>query len=115
MKVYAYKNCSTCQKALRYLEGQEYELLDIVLQPPTLLELRRMAGYLGGFRKLFNTSGVQYRELGIAGRDLTEEQALELLAGNGKLVKRPFLLTSEGGAVGFRPEVWDQVIGKGDR
>ncbi|MBN9417300.1 MAG: Spx/MgsR family RNA polymerase-binding regulatory protein [Candidatus Eremiobacteraeota bacterium] len=113
MKVYAYKNCSSCQKALRYLEGRTYELLPIVEQPPTVEELRRMAGYLGGVRKLFNTSGVQYRELGIAGRNLSDEEALELLASNGKLVKRPFLLTSDGGAVGFRPEVWDQVIGKG--
>lgn len=113
MKVYAYKNCSSCQKALRYLEGQTYELVPIVEQPPTVEELRRMAGYVGGVRKLFNTSGVQYRELGIAGRDLSDEEALELLAGNGKLVKRPFLLTSDGGAVGFRPEAWDQVIGKG--
>lgn len=113
MKVYAYKKCSTCQKALRYLEGRSYELLSIVEQPPTLEELRRMAGYVGGFRKLFNTSGVLYRELGIANRDLSEQEALELLAANGKLVKRPFLLTSDGGAVGFRPEVWDQVIGEG--
>ncbi|ODT59815.1 hypothetical protein ABS71_17625 [bacterium SCN 62-11] len=113
MNVDAYKNCSSCQKALRYLEGRTYELLPIVEQPPTVEELRRMAGYLGGVRKLFNTSGVQYRELGIAGRNLSDEEALELLASNGKLVKRPFLLTSDGGAVGFRPEVWDQVIGKG--
>ncbi len=113
MKVYAYKNCSSCQKALRYLEGREYELVPIVEQPPTLEELRRMAVYVGGFRKLLNTSGSQYRELGIAGRDLDENQALELLASNGMLVKRPFLLTSDGGAVGFRPEVWEQLIGKG--
>lgn len=113
MKVYAYKNCSTCQKALRFLEGRDFELVPIVEQPPSLEELRRMAGYVGGFRKLFNTSGVQYRELGIAARDLSEQEALELLASNGKLVKRPFLLTSNGGAVGFRPEVWDELIGKG--
>lgn len=113
MKVYAYKNCSSCQKALRYLAGREYELVPIVEQPPTVEELRRMAVYVGGFRKLFNTSGSQYRELGIAGRDLDENQALELLASNGMLVKRPFLLTSDGGAVGFRPEVWEQLIGKG--
>lgn len=110
MKVYAYKNCSTCQKALRYLQGRSFELVPIVEQPPTLEELRLMSGYVGGFRKLFNTSGVQYRELGLATRELGEEEALQLLASNGKLVKRPFLLTSRGGAVGFRPEAWEQLI-----
>ena len=110
MKVYAYKNCSTCQKALKFLDGRTFELLPIVEQPPSLAELRLMSGYVGGFRKLFNTSGVQYRELGLANRELTEEEALHLLAGNGKLIKRPFLLTSRGGAVGFRPEAWQRLV-----
>lgn len=42
LKVYAYKNCSTCQKALRFLEGRSYELLPIVEQPPSLDELQRI-------------------------------------------------------------------------
>ncbi|MBX3170742.1 MAG: arsenate reductase family protein [Candidatus Eremiobacteraeota bacterium] len=113
MKVYAYKNCSTCQKALRFLQGRSFELVDIVEQPPTLAELRRMSGYVGGVRKLFNTSGRLYRELGLAGRNLDDEEALRLLAGHGKLVKRPFLLTSQGGAVGFRPEAWSELLDKG--
>lgn len=114
LKVYAYKNCATCQKALKFLEGRTYELLPIVEQPPSLAELEQMVGYLDGdFRKLFNTSGQLYRELGVAARlkgGMTQQQALELLAGHGKLIKRPFLLSDSGGAVGFNEARWRELL-----
>ena len=76
MKVYEYKNCSTCKTALKFLDGKgvKYERLPIVEQPPTMTELKRMLEILkaggGSFKNLFNTSGQQYRELGIG--DKTE-------------------------------------------
>lgn len=118
-KVYEYKNCSTCQKALKYLDaaGVKYERLPIVDQPPTKAELKRMLAQVeaegGSFKTLFNTSGQQYRELGMSEKikaGMTEAEALELLAQNGKLIKRPFLLTDKGGTVGFKPEVWKKLL-----
>lgn len=41
---------------------------------------------------------------------MTETEALKLLSKNGKLVKRPFLLTEKSGAVGFKPESWSKLI-----
>lgn len=119
LKIYEYKNCSTCVKALKYLDqkGIEYKKIPIVDQPPTTAELKKMLGYLkaegGSFKNLFNTSGVQYRELKISDKikaGVTEGEAIELLSKNGKLVKRPFLLTGESGAVGFKPEVWTKLL-----
>lgn len=115
LRFYEYKACSTCQKASKFLdrEGVEYQRLPIVDQPPTLAELQRMLGFVresgGDFKSLFNTSGVMYRELGIAAQlkaGMTEKEALELLAKNGKLIKRPFLLGPDFGLVGFREEAW---------
>lgn len=108
MKVYAYKNCSTCQKALRYLQerGIAAEVLAIVEQPPSLEELRQMLTYVGNFKKLFNTSGALYREMKIAERALGEAEALQLLSQHGKLVRRPFALGPNHGTVGFQAEEW---------
>lgn len=120
-KVYAYKNCSTCQKAIKFLDKKNvtYEELPIVEQPPTLHELESMLDFIkkdgGTFKKLFNTSGVQYRELKISDKikdGMTEKQALQLLAKNGKLIKRPFLLTTKGGTVGFKENDWVKLLGK---
>jgi arsenate reductase (glutaredoxin) len=121
IKVYSYKNCSSCQKAIKYLNsaGHKYQELPIVDTPPSLAELNQMLTYLnaqgGSFKNLFNTSGALYRELQVADKlkaGLCETQALELLSQNGKLIKRPFLLTDSKGTVGFKEETWDQILGK---
>jgi Spx/MgsR family transcriptional regulator len=68
IKVYEYPKCSTCQKAMKYLNGKkiEVERIDITAQPPTVKELETMlACYDGDVRKLFNTSGQVYRELAL--------------------------------------------------
>ena len=119
IRIYEYSGCSTCKKALKYLDakGTKYEKVPIVQQPPTVSELETMLGHLKAngktFRNLFNTSGEQYRALGIGERikaGMTEREAIELLSKNGKLVKRPFMLTPKGGATGFQPETWDELV-----
>ncbi len=118
-KIYQYNKCSTCVKALKYLDSKKipYESVPIVEQPPTVAELKKMLVYLKNrgdtFRNLFNTSGVQYRELKIADKikaGLSESESLLLLSKNGKLIKRPFLLTGDNGAVGFDEKVWELVL-----
>ena len=72
-----------------------------------------MLGYMdGNVRKLFNTSGLQYRELKLKDKlpHMSDEDAIGLLATNGMLVKRPFLLTGNGGTVGFKEEVWRELL-----
>lgn len=114
--VYAYKNCDTCRRALKFLsnEGVEARVIPIREQPPTTAELKRMLGYCDGqVRRLFNTSGGDYKAMNLKERlpKLTESEALELLASNGNLVKRPFLLTADAGCVGFREDEWRAVLG----
>lgn len=114
IRVYAYSGCDTCRKALRFLEsrGIEVEVLAIRETPPTPEELRRMLKHLGGdLRRLFNTSGQDYRALGLSERlpGMSVDDALGLLAANGNLVKRPFLLGPDIGLVGFREEEWKRL------
>ena|SRR5687767_512478 len=118
IKIYEYAGCSTCRKALKYLDekNKKYERVPIGEQPPSESELKKVLAYLEAngktFRNLFNTSGEQYRALKIGDRikaGMTEQQAIELLAKNGKLIKRPFLLTEKGGATGFNAETWDDL------
>ncbi len=113
--VYEYSKCSTCKKALAFLDKKKikYTKIQITEQPPTATELKAMLGYLGGhLKKLFNTSGIQYRELGMSEqlKSLSEAQAIQLLSKNGKLVKRPFLIGNHGGTVGFDETNWAQIL-----
>jgi arsenate reductase len=119
IKIYEYDSCSTCKKALKYLDARKktYEKVPVVERPPTVSELEAMLGYLKAsgktFKNLFNISGEQYRALKIGDRikaGMTEEDAIALLSKNGKLIKRPFLLTPKGGATGFQAEAWNELV-----
>lgn len=114
IKIYEYAGCSTCKKALKFLDQKKvvYERVAIVDQPPTVAELKKMLGFQGELKKLFNTSGQVYRELGISEKlpKMSEADALKLLSRHGKLVKRPFVLTADAGLVGFKEEDWKKVF-----
>lgn len=115
MKIHTYVKCDTCRKAVKWLRanGLAFEEIPIRETPPSPNELRRMlAFYDGDLRRLFNTSGQDYRALGIKDKlaDLTPDEAMTLLAGNGNLIKRPFLLGGDGGLVGFREEEWAKAL-----
>jgi arsenate reductase (glutaredoxin) len=105
IKVYQYPKCSTCRKALKWLDGHGvgYASVDIVTTPPKKAELLRALKSGIPMKKLFNTSGQSYREGGWSEKlsKVSEAQALEALAADGKLVKRPFVLTDDGILVGF--------------
>jgi len=115
MKFYQYKKCSTCVKAKKFLEANEVEFkeIDITSKPPMKKELKQMlAFYDGNIRKLFNTSGMIYRELSLKDKlpTMSEKEAIDLLSSNGKLVKRPFLLGDNFGQVGFKEDEWKERI-----
>ncbi|MBA4148419.1 MAG: arsenate reductase family protein [Verrucomicrobia bacterium] len=115
MKIYTYKNCGTCRKAVQWLASNNvsFEEIPIREQPPTKPELRRMLEIQGGnLRKLFNTSGQDYKALGMKDKlpTLSTDDALDLLSKNGNLVKRPFVLTTDSGIVGFDEAEWKKLL-----
>jgi len=115
MKFYGYNKCGTCRKAKKFLDdhGIKYQEYDITetRRPKTTL---KKAMKLKGMKKLFNTSGVQYKELKIKDKikTMTEAQALDLLAGNGRLVKRPIAVDGGTITVGFNEDEFKTVYKK---
>lgn len=106
VRAYHYPSCSTCRKALKWLASHEVqvELIDIVESPPSKAELREVLKTSGlPLRKLFNTSGASYREGGFGAKlkTMSEAEALDALANDGKLIKRPMLLGMGVALVGF--------------
>lgn len=111
MKMYSYKGCGTCKKAIKWLDarGVEYELLAIRETPPSVNELKQALAAKGQVKALFNTSGMDYRSLGMKDKlpTMSDEEAVELLASNGNLIKRPFVLVGDSVLVGFKEEQWE--------
>lgn len=110
VRVYEYEKCSTCRSALKFLGARKtaYQKVPIVDSPPTMAELKAMLALTGDLKRLFNTSGVVYREMGLGEKlkTMSEGEALSLLAKNGKLVKRPFVLLKDRGLLGFKEDEW---------
>ena len=110
-KVYCYSRCSTCKKALKWLEDNniDYELIDIKENHPdekTLRELHNKSGL--PLKKFFNTSGMLYRELELSKKltNMSEDDMCKLLASDGMLIKRPLLITDKDVIPGFKEEIW---------
>lgn len=116
LKFICYPKCTTCQKAKKWLDDNkiEYELRDIKLNNPTLDELTKWYKNSGlPLKKFFNTSGLQYKSLGLKDKltAMSEDEQLALLATDGMLVKRPLLVGEDFVLTGFRAAEWEARLG----
>ncbi len=114
-KVYCYSKCTTCKKALKWLDDNKFEfaLIDIKEDHPdekTLRQLHKKSGL--PLRKFFNTSGQLYREMELSKKlpEMSEDECFKLLASDGMLVKRPLLVTEDAVIPGFREEDWKKAL-----
>jgi arsenate reductase len=115
LTVYQYPKCSTCRKALAWLDAQgiEYRSVDIVQKPPSKAELARAQKLADvPVKKLFNVSGESYRGGGWKDRIATvsDAEALTALAADGKLIKRPLVVGDGVALVGFDADTWKAAL-----
>ena len=115
IQVYCYSKCTTCKKALKWLDdrGVKYQLLDIKEQHPDEATLRKYHKDSGlPLKRFFNTSGLQYRALELSKKlpDMSEDEQFRLLASDGMLVKRPLLVKGKTVLTGFKEAEWETVI-----
>lgn len=115
MLVLVYRKCSTCLKALKWLEEHhvDFEERPIVEQNPAYEELKLWYEKSGlPLKKFFNTSGMLYKEMQLKERlpEMSEEEQLKLLATNGMLVKRPLVIGDDFVLAGFKTNEWEEKI-----
>jgi len=92
---YSYLKCSSCRKAAKWLDKQdfEYQLIDIVKEPPLFKYLNlALEQYSNNKKRIFNTRGKAFKTLNIDIYSLSREEIIQLLLCDGKLIKRPFLI-----------------------
>lgn len=115
--LYGYSKCGTCRSALKWLHshGVEAAMVDLFETPPSADELRRFAEQSGtGLNKMFNVSGEVYREMNLKDKlpGMSESEKWDLLASNGRLIKRPIVTDGKKATVGFKEEIYEQAWGK---
>ena len=109
-----YPKCTTCKKAKKFLVENNISFVDrdITEDNPTVDELKKWYKLSGlELKKFFNTSGVLYKEMKLKDKikDMSEEEMINLLATNGKLVKRPLLICEDKVLVGFKEDQYKEI------
>ena len=115
LQVYCYSRCTTCKKALKWLDdhGIPYTATDIKSEHPDEAALRRFHRMSGlPLKRFFNTSGIPYRELELSKKlpGMSEDEQFALLAADGMLVKRPLVVGEDFALTGFREEEWAEKL-----
>ena len=136
--VYCYNRCSTCKKAIKYLEENitrnkniELELKDIITEKPNLNEMIKIIETKYNkkiseitrdeIKSFFNTSGILYRENNIKDKikDLNNsiDDILKILISDGKMIKRPLVIIKDGInkdkiLLGFKEEEYIKIFEK---
>jgi len=114
IKFYGYKRCGTSRKAEKFLSDNsvEYEFIDITQNPPTIDELKdALKLSKKEIKKLFNTSGVAYREGKYKDKikSMSEDEIFEELSKNGKLIKRPVVIDDNRATIGFNEDEFNDT------
>lgn len=136
--VYCYNRCSTCKKAIKYLEENiarnkniELELKDIITEKPNLEEMSKIIETKydkkilditrDEIKLFFNTSGILYKENNIKDKikDLNNsiDDILKILVSDGKMIKRPLVIIKDGInkdkiLLGFKEEEYIKIFKK---
>ena len=110
-----YPKCTTCRKALRWLDDnkKEYHFRDITENNPSIKEITtwyKMSGL--PLKKFFNTSGLLYKSMELKTKlpTMSEDEQIKLLATDGMLVKRPLVIGKDLVLVGFRESEWNENL-----
>jgi len=113
--VLCYDKCSTCQKALKWLDDNNIKYIKrpIKEENPNVTELKKWHKQSNlDLKRFFNTSGLIYRNNNLSEKlkTMSLEEQYKLLATDGMLVKRPLLITEKGICPGFKEEIWKKLI-----
>jgi arsenate reductase (glutaredoxin) len=115
LKFYCYSRCGTCKKAEKFLVEQnipfeKFEITENHFDLQGMKDLHQKSNK--PLKQIFNTSGNVYKELNLKDRlnELTLDEAYQLLASNGMLIKRPILAFQERVLFGFKEEEYKELI-----
>ena len=115
MQFIEYSKCSTCKKAKNWLDNKNIKYLDrkIKEETPSYEELSDwISKYNIPIKKLFNTSGLKYKELNLKEKliNMTDSEKIKLLSSDGMLIKRPLLISKDKILIGFKEKEWEDYF-----
>lgn len=106
-RIFHNPRCSKSRQALAILQdrGIEPDIIRYLDTPPDEAMIRNILGRLNiGARSLIRTGETEYKELGLASPELSEDELIRAMATHPKLIERPIVLHQGRAALGRPPE-----------
>lgn len=92
-KIYYLGTCDTCRKILKEWEpGADVILQDIKKEPLTQADVEQMYALIKSYEELLNKRATLYKERGLGGKKLQENEIKDLLLEHYTFLKRPVLI-----------------------
>ncbi len=112
--VYWLPYCSTCQKAVAYLEAKGVPIRayrNLKEEPLSEDEVRSLAAKVGSVEKLFSKRAMKYRQMGLHEQQLSEDDLVRLMAEEYTFVTRPVIVRGDRATAGFSAKRVDELVG----
>ncbi len=112
--MYQKPTCTTCKQVMMILKesGVDFDAIDYIIDPIPLPKLRELVRKLGvAPRALLRTKEKSYAELGLAGRELNDDEILHILADHPELLQRPILEKGARAVLARPPEKARELLG----
>ena len=113
--VYWLPHCTTCQKAVKYLEEKGVTIRsfrDLKAQPLSRAEVEELARKAGGAEALFSKRAMKYRSMGLHEQALSEDDLLRLMTEEYTFVTRPVIVRGDRATAGFSVKRVDALVGE---
>jgi arsenate reductase len=105
--IYHNPRCSKSRQTLELLQEHNIspEIILYLDNPPAKAELKALLAKLGiSARDLIRTSEDAYKQSGLSDPGLTEEQLLDAMLAEPKLIERPIVVAGDKAVIGRPPE-----------
>ncbi len=91
-KIYHLSSCNTCQRIIKELGAEQFELIDIKSNHINEADLDQLKEEHGSYEALFNKRAMKYRAQGLNNMELNEAQWKEHILGEYTFLKRPVVI-----------------------
>jgi len=113
LTVYEKRTCTTCRNLARLLEerGIDFDRVEYQVEPlprEKIAELVRKTGRPA--RELLRRKEPVFTELGLADRELSDDEAIDLMAEHPQLLERPVIERGERAVLGRPVERVDELL-----
>ncbi|MCO5218442.1 MAG: arsenate reductase family protein [Thermomicrobiales bacterium] len=112
---YLYRSCSSCRNAENLLksEGADFKVREFFKQRFTVAELEDLLKATGlAVSDILSVRSTPYKEMGLATRNLSDEEILQLMTEEPRLLRRPLLVSGSDAVIGYNQSAIRELIAR---